>query len=194
MSTRATSLRFPLFASGPWKGDEPILAPSPSAGVEIVQAFAEAALAWTGAGPGDGSDSSGWKGERRLSSRADRGAREGRPRHSSIARIASGAWMAARIRIRPRQRGHSTTSTAHTRCISSAQYPASSFSLPRMRWEIQGLGDKLNQGFRSLRTGGTSVALKAQTATSTATPYPPAQRRYLRSGRTTMRTVPDCPG
>jgi len=49
------------------------------------------------------------------------GAREGNPRHSRIARIAAGEWMAATILMRPRQRGHSSTSMAKTLRISSAQ-------------------------------------------------------------------------
>jgi hypothetical protein len=49
------------------------------------------------------------------------GARHGRPRCSRMARIAPGVWIAARILIRPPQRGHSRASTAKTLWISSAQ-------------------------------------------------------------------------
>ena len=48
------------------------------------------------------------------------GARDGRPRHSRILRIASGECSAAMIRSRPWHAGHSRTSTANTRCINSA--------------------------------------------------------------------------
>jgi hypothetical protein len=49
--------------------------------------------------------------------RAIGGARLGRPRHSRIRRIDSGEWIAL---VRPRQSGHSRTSTDHTRRINSA--------------------------------------------------------------------------
>src|SRR5439155_1073833 len=52
---------------------------------------------------------------------ASGGGREGRPRQSRILRATAGSSIAARIRIRPRQRGHSSTSTAKERfsyCIS----------------------------------------------------------------------------
>ena len=49
------------------------------------------------------------------------GARDGRPRHSRIARVVSGGWIAARILMGPWQTGHSRTSTANTRLMSSAQ-------------------------------------------------------------------------
>ena len=39
------------------------------------------------------------------------GAREGRPRHCKMAKVASSGWIAARIRIRPPPSGHSRTST-----------------------------------------------------------------------------------
>ena len=48
------------------------------------------------------------------------GARDGRPRHSRTLRMATEEWIAATIFIGPRQRGHSRTSMAHTRFISSA--------------------------------------------------------------------------
>ena len=38
------------------------------------------------------------------------GGREGRPRQPRILRIASGGWIAHRMRIRPKQLGHSSTS------------------------------------------------------------------------------------
>ena len=43
------------------------------------------------------------------------GGREGRPRQPRILQAMAGSSMAARIRIRPRQRGHSRTSSAHAR-------------------------------------------------------------------------------
>ena len=46
------------------------------------------------------------------------GGREGRPRQSRILRAAAGSSIAARIRIRPPQRGHSSTSTAKILAIS----------------------------------------------------------------------------
>ncbi len=49
------------------------------------------------------------------------GARLDRPRHSRMAVIADGVWIAASIRIRDWQRGHSRTSTAKTRLIKYAQ-------------------------------------------------------------------------
>ncbi len=48
------------------------------------------------------------------------GARDGKSRHFRIFSIVSGEWISARIRMRPRQRGHSSTSKTHTRFISSA--------------------------------------------------------------------------
>ena len=38
-----------------------------------------------------------------------------------MAVVASGGWIAATSRMRPWQRGHSRTSSAKTRCMSSAQ-------------------------------------------------------------------------
>ena len=46
------------------------------------------------------------------------GGREGRPRQSRILRATAGSSIAARIRIRPPQRGHSSTSTAKILAIS----------------------------------------------------------------------------
>ena len=60
------------------------------------------------------------------------GARDGRPRHSRMARVATGGWIAARIRMRPPQSGHSRTSTANTRRSrprEAAKFPASAFSI-----------------------------------------------------------------
>ena len=47
-------------------------------------------------------------------------ARTGRPLQARIADVVSGGWIIARIRIGPRQRGHSRASIAKTRFISSA--------------------------------------------------------------------------
>src|SRR5438552_18656520 len=49
---------------------------------------------------------------------ASGGGREGRPRQSRIMRARDGSSIAARIRIRPPQRGHSSTSTAKILAIS----------------------------------------------------------------------------
>ena len=49
------------------------------------------------------------------------GGREGRPRQSRILRATEGSSITARIRIRPPQRGHSSTSTAKILAISWAQ-------------------------------------------------------------------------
>jgi class 3 adenylate cyclase len=49
------------------------------------------------------------------------GARVGRFRQARIAAVVSGGWITARMRIAPRQRGHSRTSTAKTRRRSSGQ-------------------------------------------------------------------------
>jgi hypothetical protein len=49
------------------------------------------------------------------------GARVGEPRHSRMARVASGGWIAASSRIGPWHAGQWSTSTANTRRISSAQ-------------------------------------------------------------------------
>ena len=49
------------------------------------------------------------------------GARLGRPKHERIAVVASGGWIAARMRILPWHSGHSGTSMAKTRCINSGQ-------------------------------------------------------------------------
>src|SRR5213594_3406989 len=49
---------------------------------------------------------------------ASGGGREGRPRQSRILRATDGSSIAARIRIRPPQRGHSSTSTAKILAIS----------------------------------------------------------------------------
>ena len=46
------------------------------------------------------------------------GGREGRPRQSRILRATEGSSIAPRIRIRPPQRGHSSTSTAKILAIS----------------------------------------------------------------------------
>ena len=63
--------------------------------------------------------------------RAIGGGREGRPRQSSILRMASGGWIAARILMRPPHRGHSKTSIERTRRINSAHDPDR--ALPSMK-------------------------------------------------------------
>jgi len=60
------------------------------------------------------------------------GARTGRHMQARIADVVSGGWIVARTRIGPRQRGHSSTSIAKTRFISSAH--ASRLALAASGW------------------------------------------------------------
>jgi len=78
------------------------------------------------------------------------GAREGSARHSRIACVVSGGWIAARIRVRLPQRGHSRTSTAKTRRRRSAH------ASRRGRAELGASGEDCRGGAGTASTGSLS--------------------------------------
>jgi hypothetical protein len=81
--------------------------------------------------------------------------------------VVSGSWIAARIRIGPRQRGHSRTSIAKTRFISSAH--ASRLALAASgRADAPALATKMAGGLASNSRSGIDPSLSIEAESGVA--------------------------